>query len=197
VRLYNDEGVGDRNYRSVYNPDGVIFEARPIIYLIGEAYGVPNTYVVPAPTVTKDELGYLRVGFNIMAKSNRTVSKVELRLMLQSLLADRFKLTLHRESVTRPVYKLVVAKGGPKLQPAEDGGEFAMAGSIDDFTFRNAEVFRLAALLSAFVDRLVVDNTGLRDSTTLLRSGRKTCERPRSPTEHHLTHRRQRRSRTY
>jgi uncharacterized protein (TIGR03435 family) len=36
--------------------------------------------------------------------------------MVQALLADRFKLTDRRETKERPVYVLVVAKGGPKLQ---------------------------------------------------------------------------------
>ncbi len=35
--------------------------------------------------------------------------------MLQSLLADRFKLKVHFETREMPVYELVVAKGGPKL----------------------------------------------------------------------------------
>jgi uncharacterized protein (TIGR03435 family) len=41
-----------------------------------------------------------------------------MRAMLQSLLADRFKMTYHRESKEMPVFALVVAKGGPKLQKA-------------------------------------------------------------------------------
>ena len=41
------------------------------------------------------------------------------RLMLQALLAERFKLVIHREVKELPVYALVVAKGGPKLQKAD------------------------------------------------------------------------------
>ena len=39
--------------------------------------------------------------------------------MVQAMLADRFKLVIHRESREMPVYALVVAKGGPKLQKAD------------------------------------------------------------------------------
>jgi uncharacterized protein (TIGR03435 family) len=39
----------------------------------------------------------------------------QLRLMVQSLLADRFKLTLHHETKELPIYALVVARNGPKL----------------------------------------------------------------------------------
>lgn len=40
-----------------------------------------------------------------------------MRLMLQALLRDRFDLKMHVEKRELPVYALVVAKGGPKLQP--------------------------------------------------------------------------------
>jgi uncharacterized protein (TIGR03435 family) len=42
--------------------------------------------------------------------------------MLQALLEDRFKLKIHRESKEIPVYALVVARGGPRLQPTPQGG---------------------------------------------------------------------------
>jgi uncharacterized protein (TIGR03435 family) len=40
------------------------------------------------------------------------------RLMLQSLLADRFKLVIHTEKKELPVYAVVLARGGPKLTKA-------------------------------------------------------------------------------
>jgi uncharacterized protein (TIGR03435 family) len=42
--------------------------------------------------------------------------------MWQSLLADRFKLALHRDRKELPVYVLVVGKNGPKLKEADDNG---------------------------------------------------------------------------
>ena len=40
--------------------------------------------------------------------------------MLQALLEDRFKLTIHRESKAVAVYELTAGKGGPKLQTAKE-----------------------------------------------------------------------------
>jgi uncharacterized protein (TIGR03435 family) len=44
----------------------------------------------------------------------------QLRLMLQSLLEDRFQLQLHREVRESPIYALVVGKGGPKIKLSAD-----------------------------------------------------------------------------
>ena len=44
----------------------------------------------------------------------------QLRLMLQKLLTERFQISLHRESKDTAVYRLKVAKNGPKLKPAEE-----------------------------------------------------------------------------
>jgi uncharacterized protein (TIGR03435 family) len=40
----------------------------------------------------------------------------QFRTMLQNLLAERFKLTMHRETKELPMYSLVVAKNGPKMK---------------------------------------------------------------------------------
>jgi uncharacterized protein (TIGR03435 family) len=42
--------------------------------------------------------------------------------MLQALLEDRFKLKIHRENKEVPVYALVVANGGAKIQATKEGG---------------------------------------------------------------------------
>lgn len=41
-------------------------------------------------------------------------------LMVQALLKDRFKLATHIETQERPIYELVLAKGGPKMTPAKE-----------------------------------------------------------------------------
>ena len=47
--------------------------------------------------------------------------------MLQNLLAERFKLTLHHETKELPMYALVVGKGGPKLKESVDDDATAPA----------------------------------------------------------------------
>jgi uncharacterized protein (TIGR03435 family) len=60
------------------------------------------------------------VGYDIEAKPESATDPKHAWLMLQTLLADRFKLALHRETRDLPVYDLTAAKGGFKLPPPKD-----------------------------------------------------------------------------
>jgi uncharacterized protein (TIGR03435 family) len=62
--------------------------------------------------------------FDIEAKVEGDPTKDEMRLMMQSLLAERFKLAIHHETQQIPVFALVRAKPGqtgPKLVPHPTG----------------------------------------------------------------------------
>ncbi len=68
--------------------------------------------------------------FDIQANAEQPVPESQCRLMLQALLADRFKFAAHWESKEAQVSDLVVARGGPKLQKAAetaDGPEVNIA----------------------------------------------------------------------
>ncbi len=120
-----------------------------------------------------DWLGGAR--FDIVAKLPDGSSEEQVPEMLQALLADRFKLTLHRDTKEHAVYALVQAKSGPKLKPAEvPTGEAkpgapprnAMMMMIEDGTAHlkapSASMSTLAEMLSRFSERPVVDNTGIK-----------------------------------
>jgi uncharacterized protein (TIGR03435 family) len=57
--------------------------------------------------------------FNIQATLPEGATEKQVPQMLQAMLAERFKLVIHRETRDQPVYALIVAKGGPKLKDAE------------------------------------------------------------------------------
>jgi len=63
-----------------------------------------------------------KIGAPLDAASQKMSSaqSEQIRLMQQSLLADRLKLKVHFETREMPVYALIVAQGGPKLTPAKD-----------------------------------------------------------------------------
>jgi uncharacterized protein (TIGR03435 family) len=83
------------------------------------------------------------------------------RLMWQAMLADRFKLQVHREKREIPAYVLSVGKNGPKLaEPTQKEGRIGMGGP-GKIMAANATMAGLAAILSMRLDRQVVDETGL------------------------------------
>jgi uncharacterized protein (TIGR03435 family) len=94
----------------------------------------------------------------------------QLQLMLQALLADRFQLRVHREKQEVPVYALTVAKRGPKLAKADAGEEHKLffrpslqpdgEGTIQ-LVARSSSLQEVAELYSQFMDRPVLDRTGL------------------------------------
>jgi uncharacterized protein (TIGR03435 family) len=85
--------------------------------------------------------------------------------MLQTLLADRFKLKVHRETKELPVYALVVGKIGPKFGPAADDGKSGVrAISAAGIKWHNISMDYLADWVSFLpsLGRPVVDRTGLQ-----------------------------------
>jgi uncharacterized protein (TIGR03435 family) len=84
--------------------------------------------------------------------------------MLRSLLEDRFKLAVHRETKETSGYALVVAKGGPKLkQPTEarsGDGSISVVGR-GQLRGQKAPLSMLAVQLTRLMGSSVVDETGL------------------------------------
>jgi uncharacterized protein (TIGR03435 family) len=58
----------------------------------------------------------------LTTKESRLKLMEEMHLMLRSLLEDKFKLKIHRETKELPVYALMVAKGGPKMSRSKETG---------------------------------------------------------------------------
>ncbi len=106
-----------------------------LLELIGRAFDV-KPYQVDGPPWLKQLMKAPR--FDIVAKMPAGATKEQVPKMLQALLAERFKLILHRETREDKVYALVTEKGGPKLkeaapnppvEPAADGSTPAKSGS--------------------------------------------------------------------
>lgn len=129
----------------------VMLEMVSLKQLVMAAYGVKEYQVSGGPAWASriDAL------YDIRAKTpgDGASDPAQVRLMLESLLAERFHLKLRREAEQLPVYNLAVAKGGPKLQPA--------SGAAPRPGMRRGSMDQLVALLSVMLDRPVIDKTGL------------------------------------
>jgi bla regulator protein blaR1 len=100
--------------------------------------------------------------FDISAKAEVPASYDEIRIMLQTLLADRFQLKFHRETKEQPVYALVLAKNGPKLQEVKNEGRGVGSGARGRINGNGADMATLATVLADKLGRSVIDRTGLK-----------------------------------
>lgn len=140
-------------------------EASPLQLLIMWAYDVKHFQV--AKSAALDALGSTPWDIQAKAEGETPPTRAQFRTLLQSLLADRFQLKLHREARDWPVYALTAAKSGPKLNdPAPDAGRFVnidVKGRTYTMAFPAHTMDALADTLngSAALDRPVVDRTGI------------------------------------
>jgi uncharacterized protein (TIGR03435 family) len=119
------------------------------------AYGL-NLYEISGP----DWIDTQR--FDITAKPDHASTEDQLRLMLRTLLAERFHLVSHRQPKAVSGYALVVAKDQqPKLQAAEGGGEGSMTGAGMVFEGHKMPLSRLTDILSSALKEPVQDATEL------------------------------------
>lgn len=118
------------------------------------AYGVQDVQV-SGPSWLSD------AWFDIFAKSASEVKVAELREMLQVLLADRFKLAVHRESKEMTALLLTVSKSGHRLQTADKEGSPSFQTGKLKLTGQGATIGQLTDFLSRELRTPVVDQTGL------------------------------------
>jgi bla regulator protein BlaR1 len=87
----------------------------PLHSLIQVAYNVSDSQVEGGPSWVHTD------SYAIKAKAADNATLDQMRGMLQSFLAERFKVTLRRETRILPVYDLVAADAGLKITPMREG----------------------------------------------------------------------------
>jgi uncharacterized protein (TIGR03435 family) len=111
--------------------------------------------------------------YDVVAKASDTAAtKEQIRVMLKNLLVERFHVQVHVDSKEQPIYALVVAKHGPKLQKAQGcSGEPGMKNPCGGFAiYQRSQLTGLSVTMEQLVEqfpwllqRVVVDKTGLTD----------------------------------
>ncbi len=197
-------GRGGSGERINWSPGRLNLECQTVADLIRWAYlGFANGTAWPVSATTGLKIGPIssRVlyqaikgspawinsdRYTIDAKSDSPESQEMMRgPMMQALLEDRLKLKIHREVREVPVYELTVAKGGPKLQKAQEGscvtvdfakgppertpgqpptvlcGMVRMSSTNDGLDMHGATMADLCRQFSVSMEGDVVDKTGL------------------------------------
>lgn len=126
------------------------------------AYGPPDGYAYASQDLqlSGGPAWLDRDVYEIDGKADREVTAAELRQMLQSLLIERFKLAAHSEERVLPVYSMVLAKGGPKLQRGDENLRGFSIGKT--FLRGTTDIGEFAGHLTSALHRTVIDNTGLQ-----------------------------------
>lgn len=114
-----------------------------------------NVYAIQAPANMAD------ARYDILGKAGAPASEDQLRVMLQSLLKDRFKLAFHMQPQDLSGFAMVVSKRGAKLTAAAGGGEGSMTGAALVFEGHKMPLSRLADIISSALKLPVLDKTGL------------------------------------
>jgi uncharacterized protein (TIGR03435 family) len=141
-----------------------------------QAYGIPGNRILDGPKWLDS------TKFDIEAKMDDSVAdhlrtlahgprRLATQAMFQQLLAERFKLAVHWETRELPVYALIVAKKGPKLQPTKESTEGSGTSSHNSrsgsqFTAKGVTLPELAEGLtqdlSRELGRGIIDKTEIK-----------------------------------
>lgn len=165
----------DGNVRVMFAPDGFTANGVTTKFLVGFAYNLKDFQISGGPGWVDSEK------YDINAKMDEATiealkklppeqAQEQRRLMLQSLLAERFSLKVSQSSKDLPIYALVVVKSGSRLSPVADsksgsadspGPKSLMRMAPGGLTATGIPISLLVDRLSREVGRKVVDKTGL------------------------------------
>jgi uncharacterized protein (TIGR03435 family) len=131
--------------------------------LIAFAYGLHAKQIIDAPPWFGTDLYDIEGKPDTEGRPNNK----QMGIMVQKLLAERFKLTFHHDKRELSVYVITVATGGPKMTKStaapNDPSGFQFRG-LGDLIVRNLNMTDFATWMqSGVMDKPVVDQTGLTD----------------------------------
>jgi uncharacterized protein (TIGR03435 family) len=150
----------DGNHDTSSNKGRFLVHNLTLKRLIARAYDVDVGLISGGPKWVDSD------SYDINAKipGELAQNREKVPLMLQSLLADRFHLAIHREPTQVPGYLLVAAKSGPKMAHARpDEKNMRLHGNKMHLVAQDVTMEAFAKHLSGNRDvgKLVVDRTGL------------------------------------
>jgi uncharacterized protein (TIGR03435 family) len=137
-------------------PNGITATDASLLLLLRIAYNVQDYQIVGPDWLAHDR-------YDIVARAAVPVAGEQvLQQMLQSLLAERFKLVVRREQQPRPAYALAVSEAGSRLRRSQDSsGGGSTTSDIGRWSFTATPMPALARRLSQLLREPVIDVTGL------------------------------------
>jgi uncharacterized protein (TIGR03435 family) len=149
-----------RLLRSTITPGNLRADNVTIRTLIEDAYRLKPFQLTGGPRwIDQDR-------FEILAKAAGSATADQVRLMLQALLEDRFRLVLRRETKEQTISYLAV-KNQPKRTPSKEGTRQGFMtrverdGAVNHVSFQATPMAALADMLARQLGHMVQDRTGL------------------------------------
>jgi uncharacterized protein (TIGR03435 family) len=125
------------------------------------AYGVQRAQVIGP-----DDLE--QIHYDIEAKADEPADEAQLKLMLQTLLAERFGLKFHREKRELKGYAMTVVKPSSKLHPSEGDGKMYRENSAVGTVAKFITMQEFADFMAGPLETPVQDQTGLKGKYDLV-----------------------------
>ena len=159
VKVISSGGGEGRGREAITtSPSGVTIKSAHLKSVVAWAYNLQPIQIVGPGWMDSDT-------YDIVAKAPGEVTKDRLRLMMQTLLVNRFKLDFHRDTKEMPAYVLSVAKSGLKLKPSETPGTMQVKpNGKGGAAFSNVTLEQLIQMVSPILQGVVVDDSGLTGS---------------------------------
>jgi uncharacterized protein (TIGR03435 family) len=145
----------------IINHGRLNIEAAELRQIVGLAYAIQRVRVQGGPGWADSDQ------FDIVAKAeNPDATRDEIRSMLQTLLAERFKLIVHCETKQVPAYSLVLAKSGSKLKESAPDTKSGLSNTVSPTgeqltVFESSPLRILVNMLANTLGGPVLDKTGL------------------------------------
>ncbi len=162
VKRYPASAIPSGGLQREITPTSVTLRSATLGNCFQWAFGAP-IYEVIGP----DWLNWpTDAAYEITAKVAAPTSQADLKLMMQTLMIERFHLAFHHETRNLTVYALRVSKSGPKLSPSTTEGDPSMKGTgLYTVKYKRISTAQLAESLERpFHPMHVVDETGLTGS---------------------------------
>lgn len=166
VAVIKPDHLDGHSSRISYNTNSLVTSGTNLKLLIEFAYHINAFQLSGGPPWVDSET------YQVQAKIDQETAEAikkypaeqqdELRrVLVQALLADRFKLKVSHSSKELPIYALVLTKNGPKFASASGTGN-GMSSRNGELTAKAVTMVRLAEWLSQVVGRTVLDKTALQ-----------------------------------
>jgi uncharacterized protein (TIGR03435 family) len=151
----------ERDGKTDLQPGHLVMKDVTVQTCIKWAYGVQRSQVVGSDALEE-------IHYDIEAKADEPVKEEQLKLMMQTLLAERFGLKFHREKRELKGYAMTVIKPSSKLHPSEGDGTMYRENSAIGTVAKFITMQEFADFMAGPLEAPVQDQTGLKGKYDLV-----------------------------